>query len=233
MTRILMADDDEEFCALVAEYLSGQGFTVDVVHDGAAAVARAGNGYAALILDVMMPIKDGFDALREIRTRHNLPIIMLTARGDDVDRIVGLEMGADDYLRKPANPRELVARLRAILRRSSGERDETSADIELPDLVVSPSRREASFNGEPMALTSIELEVLAVLAEAAGTPVDRDALSRQALGRAWLPGDRSLDMHIVSLRKKLGNERIKTLRGRGYQLLKEPPSEPEQTSLAE
>lgn len=233
MTRILMADDDEEFCALVAEYLSGQGFAVDVVHDGAAAVARAGNGYAALILDVMMPIKDGFDALREIRTRHNLPIIMLTARGDDVDRIVGLEMGADDYLRKPANPRELVARLRAILRRSSGERDETSADIELSDLVISPSRREASFNGEPMALTSIELEVLAVLAEAAGTPVDRDALSRQALGRAWLPGDRSLDMHIVSLRKKLGIERIKTLRGRGYQLLKEPPSEPDQPSLPE
>ncbi len=225
MTRILMADDDEEFCALVAEYLSGQGFTVDVVHDGAAAVARAGNGYAALILDVMMPIKDGFDALREIRTRHNLPIIMLTARGDDVDRIVGLEMGADDYLRKPANPRELVARLRAILRRSSGERDESSTDIELSDLVVSPARREASFNGEPMALTSIELEVLAVLAEAAGTPVDRDALSRQALGRAWLPGDRSLDMHVVSLRKKLGNERIKTLRGRGYQLLREPPVE--------
>lgn len=228
MTRILMADDDEEFCTLVAEYLGGQGFTVDAVHDGAAAVARAGNGYAALILDVMMPIKDGFDALREIRIHHNLPIIMLTARGDDVDRIVGLEMGADDYLRKPANPRELVARLRAILRRSSGERDEGTADIELSDLIISSARREALFKGEPMAVTSIEFEVLAVLAEAAGTPVDRDALSRQALGRAWLPGDRSLDMHIVSLRKKLGNERIKTLRGRGYQLLKEPPAESDQ-----
>lgn len=220
MTRILMADDDEEFCALVAEYLAGQGFVVDAVHDGAAAVERVGNGYAALILDVMMPVKDGFEALREIRTRHRLPIIMLTARGDDVDRIVGLEMGADDYLRKPANPRELAARLRAILRRSEGSDAATDADIELTDLLISRARREAAFKGEALALTSIEFEVLAVLAEAAGTPVDRDALSRQALGRRWIPGDRSLDMHIVSLRKKLGNDRIKTLRGRGYQLLK-------------
>lgn len=221
MTRILMADDDEEFCELVAEYLGSQGFAVDRVHDGAAAVARAGNGYAALILDVMMPIKDGFEALREIRAKHSLPIIMLTARGEDVDRIVGLEMGADDYLAKPANPRELVARLRAILRRSSVDQDEAGADIELMDLTVSRARREAVFRNEPMALTSIELEVLAVLAESAGSPVDRDALSRQALGRRWLPGDRSLDMHIVSLRRKLGSDRIKTLRGRGYQLLKD------------
>lgn len=220
MTRILMADDDEEFCALVAEYLGGQGFVVDAVHDGAAAVERVGNGYAALVLDVMMPVKDGFEALREIRTRHRLPIIMLTARGDDVDRIVGLEMGADDYMRKPANPRELAARLRAILRRSEGTSAATDTDIELADLLVSRARREATFKGEPLALTSIEFEVLAVLAEVAGTPVDRDALSRQALGRRWIPGDRSLDMHIVSLRKKLGNDRIKTLRGRGYQLLK-------------
>ncbi len=219
MTRILMADDDEEFCTLMADYLADQGFAVDVVHDGAAAVRRAGEGYAALLLDVMMPVKDGFQALREIRAQNNLPILMLTARGEDVDRIVGLEMGADDYLRKPANPRELVARLRAILRRSQGV-SQGDADIELTDLVVSRSRREALFEGQPLPLTSIEFEVLAALAEAAGSPLDRDALSNRALGRRWLPGDRSLDMHIVSLRKKLGEQRIKTVRGRGYQLLK-------------
>ncbi|MGA7298597.1 MAG: response regulator [Rhodanobacteraceae bacterium] len=219
MTRILMADDDEEFCTLMADYLADQGFAVDVVHDGAAAVQRAGDGYAALLLDVMMPVKDGFQALREIRAHHGLPILMLTARGEDVDRIVGLEMGADDYLRKPANPRELVARLRAILRRSQGG-NHGDADIELTDLVVSRSRREALFKGQALSLTSIEFEVLAALAEAAGSPLDRDALSNQALGRRWLPGDRSLDMHIVSLRKKLGDQRIKTVRGRGYQLLR-------------
>ena len=220
MTRILMADDDEEFCTLMADYLADQGFAVDVVHDGAAAVRRAGEGYAALLLDVMMPVKDGFQALREIRAQNNLPILMLTARGEDVDRIVGLEMGADDYLRKPANPRELVARLRAILRRSQPTEVSRDADLELTDLVVSRARREALFRGEPLSLTSIEFEVLAALAEAAGSPLDRDALSNRALGRRWLPGDRSLDMHIVSLRKKLGEQRIKTVRGRGYQLLK-------------
>ncbi len=222
MTRILMADDDEEFCALMAEYLADQGFAVDTVHDGTAAVARAGEGFDALLLDVMMPRKDGFEALREIRRDHNLPILMLTARGEDVDRIVGLEMGADDYLRKPANPRELVARLRAILRRSQPAAPSTEADIELDDLTVSRARREALYQGRPLALTSIEFEVLAALAAAAGSPLDRDSLSEQALGRRWMPGDRSLDMHVVSLRKKLGNERIKTVRGRGYQLVKGP-----------
>lgn len=222
MTRILMADDDEEFCTLMAEYLADQGFAVDTVHDGDAAVARAGDDYAALLLDVMMPKKDGFEALREIRMRHTLPILMLTARGEDVDRIVGLEMGADDYLRKPANPRELVARLRAILRRSQPPAPSTDADIELDDLIVSRARREALFQGHPLPLTSIEFEVLATLAGAAGNPLDRDSLSEQALGRRWMPGDRSLDMHVVSLRKKLGNERIKTVRGRGYQLVKGP-----------
>lgn len=223
MTRILMADDDEEFCALMVDYLSDQGFAVDTVHDGVAAIARAGEDYAALLLDVMMPKKDGFEALREIRARYSLPILMLTARGEDVDRIVGLEMGVDDYLRKPANPRELVARLRAILRRSQPVGASTAADIELDDLLVSRSRREALFNGRALALTSVEFEVLAALAGAAGSPLDRDSLSEQALGRRWMPGDRSLDMHIVSLRKKLGSERIKTVRGRGYQLLKAPP----------
>ena len=226
MTRILMADDDEEFCALMVDYLADQGFAVETVHDGAAAVARAGEGFDALLLDVMMPKKDGFEALREIRARYHLPILMLTARGEDVDRIVGLEMGADDYLRKPANPRELVARLRAILRRSQPAQASTDADIELDDLQVSRARREAWYRGQPLALTSIEFEVLAALAAVAGSPLDRDSLSEQALGRRWLPGDRSLDMHIVSLRKKLGSERIKTVRGRGYQLLKEPALDP-------
>ncbi len=220
MHNILMADDDREFCALIREYLSGHDFHVLAVHDGQAAIESADDEHAAIILDVMMPIKDGFDALREIRQQGvQIPILMLTARGEDVDRILGLEMGADDYLPKPCNPRELAARLKALLRRGLPVTTDT-AKLQAGDIELDIARREAQLQGNPVELTSVEFEVLRTLAESAGSPVDRDNLMRAALGRRWLPTDRSLDMHIVALRRKFGNERIKTLRGKGYQLIK-------------
>ncbi len=219
MPRILIADDDTELTALLQDYLGGQGFACDAVHDGVAAQAQAAQ-YDALVLDVMMPRQDGFAALSGIRRSSTVPVIMLTARGEDIDRILGLEMGADDYLPKPFNPRELAARLKAVLRRRPDPGSSDAETLRVGDLSLLPGRREARLDGQPLELTGTEFEVLAVLAESAGMVVERDALSRQALGRRWLPSDRSLDMHVSNLRRKLGPERLKTLRGRGYQLVK-------------
>lgn len=214
-----MADDDREFCSLVTEYLSGHELQVTAVHDGRSAVASDIGDYAAVILDVMMPVMDGFATLQAIRQQSQIPILMLTARGEDIDRIMGLEMGADDYLPKPCNPRELAARLKALIRRANPSTD-NSETVHAGALELTPARREVRLNGEAIEVTSIEFEVLYSLAESAGAPVDRDSLMRQALGRRWSPSDRSLDMHIVALRRKLGNARIKTLRGKGYQLIR-------------
>ncbi len=218
MSRLLLADDDTELCDLLTDYLGTHGFEVQTVHDGEAAVAQAMSGHEAIILDIMMPKRDGLSALTEIRRMSRIPILMLTARGDDVDRILGLEMGADDYLPKPFNPRELAARIKAIIRRT--ESHESLARLHAGDVEIMPARREARLCGAPLELTGTEFEVLRALGERAGEIVDRDSLSRSALGRRWLPTDRSLDMHISNLRRKLGSARLKTLRGRGYQLVK-------------
>lgn len=222
--KVLIIDDDEELCDLVSEYLSVEGFEVESMHDGDAGLERARAGVFDLaILDVMMPKKNGFDVLRELRKTSRLPVLMLTARGDDMERIVGLEIGADDYLPKPFNPRELVARIRAILRRASGE----AVDLNLPekividDLELSASSRSATIDGTEIVLTSLEFDLLAALARHAGNVVKKEELSETVLERELSPYDRSLDMHISNLRKKLGlrpdgSERIKTIRSVGY-----------------
>lgn len=224
MNKVLIIDDDEELCDLVSEYLSVEGFTVESMNDGEAGLNRArAGGFDLVILDVMMPKKNGFDVLRELRQTSRLPVLMLTARGDDMERIVGLEIGADDYLPKPFNPRELVARIRAILRRASGEAtDQTLPEkVVIEDLELSASSRSATIARTEIILTSLEFDLLAALARHAGTVVKKEELSETVLERELSPYDRSLDMHISNLRKKLGlrpdgTERIKTIRSVGY-----------------
>jgi two-component system response regulator CpxR len=227
MTRILVVDDDADLCELVSEYLQGEGLEVEAVHDGIAGVDRCLAGEPDLvILDVMLPGLGGFAVLSRIREQSKVPVIMLTARGDDVDRIVGLEMGADDYLSKPFNPRELVARIRAILRRTAGEpADDGTMFYSVGDVHLDLGAREVRCGGHPVELTGAEFMILEVLIREAGTVVGRDELSRQALGRRSSAFDRSLDVHLSNLRRKLGRspeggERIKTVRGVGYVYVK-------------
>jgi len=225
MNRILIIDDDEELCELVAEYLTVEGFEAEAVHDGESGLQKAlSNEYDLITLDVMLPKKNGFDVLRELRQTSKIPVLMLTARGDDMERIVGLEIGADDYLPKPFNPRELVARLRAILRRvqTEGESNQIEIDrLQVDDVEVQISARSALKNGEDLGLTSVEFDLLAELLRQAGKIIKKEDLSEQVLERKLSPWDRSLDMHISNLRKKLGNrddntERIKAIRSVGY-----------------
>ena len=225
MNRILIIDDDEELCELVAEYLTVEGFEAEAVHDGESGLQKAlSNEYDLITLDVMLPKKNGFDVLRELRQTSKIPVLMLTARGDDMERIVGLEIGADDYLPKPFNPRELVARLRAILRRVQTEQESNQIEIDklqIDDVEVQISARSALKNGEDLGLTSVEFDLLAELLRQAGKVIKKEDLSKQVLERKLSPWDRSLDMHISNLRKKLGSragdtERIKTIRSVGY-----------------
>lgn len=225
---ILIIDDDTELCELVTEYLEDEGLDVDSVHDGVTGVERCSADEPELvILDVMLPGLGGFAVLSKIRETSKVPVIMLTARGEEVDRIVGLEMGADDYLPKPFNPRELVARIRAILRRTTGATgvgDEATV-IRVDDLEMDLGSRRVSCSSGEVDLTGAEFAVLETLVRAAGTVVSRDDLSRQALGRRASAFDRSLDVHLSNLRKKLGQlpgggERIKTVRGVGYLYVK-------------
>lgn len=220
----MIVDDDEELCELVSEYLSVEGFETECVHDGESGLEAAVSGpYDLAILDVMLPKMNGFEVLRQLREKSKLPVLMLTARGDDMERIVGLEIGADDYLAKPFNPRELVARLRAILRRIHPDDEESSAGekIKVDDLELSPTSRSAKIAGDDLTLTSVEFDLLAALLHEAGKIVRKEDLSETVLDRRLSPFDRSLDMHISNLRKKLGarpdgSERIKTVRSVGY-----------------
>ncbi len=225
MNRILVIDDDRELCELLSDYLKPEGFEVEAVFDGEKGVARALSGeHKLVVLDVMLPGISGFEALRRIREGSRLPVIMLTARGDDVDRIVGLEMGADDYLPKPFNPRELVARIRAIQRRSGpAEAVRTAAPSQLVimDVELDTMTRTVKRSGKDVELTAIEFSLLEELLRSAGQVVTRKELSSKVLGRGLSPYDRSIDVHVSSLRRKLGHEvegieRIKTIRGVGY-----------------
>ena len=225
--RLLIVDDDLELCELVTTFLKTQGYEIETVHDGESGATRGLSGeHRLIILDVMLPDVDGFEVLRRIRARSMTPVLMLTARGEDVDRIVGLELGADDYLPKPFNPRELAARIRAILRRvasreqalrdgAPGERLSVD-DVEM-DLAARLVRRE----GQTIALTGAEFDLLEILLRSAGKVIERGDLFRRVLDRDPLPLDRSIDMHVSHLRSKLGHEhagveRIKAVRGVGY-----------------
>ena len=228
LPRILLVDDDRELTAMLSEYLAREGFDVAVEHDGAAALtrlsARAGeHGADLVVLDVMLPGRNGLDVLRGLRARESAPpVLMLTARGDDVDRIVGLELGADDYLAKPFNPRELVARMRAVLRRVS-ERALPHEPLTLGPLRLDPARHRASVRGAAVELTGAEFRVLEVLVRAAGRVVSREQLTEQALGRRLELYDRSIDTHVSNLRRKLAlgaaaELEIRGIRGAGYLL---------------
>jgi two-component system, OmpR family, response regulator CpxR len=220
-TRILIIDDDIELCGLLRELLVAEGYEVESVHSGGGAAARAAGGtYALVVLDVMLPEVNGFDILRDLRRSSDVPVILLTARGDDVDRIVGLELGADDYLPKPFNPRELLARIHAVRRRFQRQLgDADSRVLEVGDLVLDPGARTVRKDGQAVSLTTVEFDVLRALVASAGQVVTREALSEQVLERKFDPFDRSIDMHISKLRRKLDDdraERIKTIRGAGY-----------------
>lgn len=225
MKKILAIDDDRDLCELLAVFLEAEGFAVDTAHNGREGLAKAlERRYDLLLLDVMLPGLNGFDLLRELRKTKQVPVIMLTARGEEVDRVVGLEMGADDYLPKPFSTRELLARIRAILRRgesvaSRGASPEQAT--ELGDLVLYPGSHEVLKNGEEVHLTHVEFRLLETLFHSAGTAVQRETLVREVLERAYSPWDRSIDVHASNLRRKLGplpdgGDRIKTIRGVGY-----------------
>jgi DNA-binding response OmpR family regulator len=225
--RVLLVDDDRELCQMLTEYLNTENFAVTSVHDGAVALSEMrGKDFDILILDVMLPSVGGFDVLRTLGASHSTPILMLTARGDDVDRIVGLELGADDYLSKPFNPRELVARMRAILRRASSSRSARAAGadvVEIGPILLNTGMHQVRVAGEPVPLTGAEFRVLELLMRSAGQVISRDALTEQALGRKLVPYDRSIDTHISNLRRKLKLEpdthpEIKNVRGSGYTL---------------
>lgn len=221
--HILIIDDDRELCGLLSDFLQLEGFDVSAAYDGAEAVDICkGQEFDAIVLDVMLPRMQGFDVLRKLREFSATPVIMLTARGEDTDRIVGLEMGADDYLPKPCNPRELAARLRAILRRTESTRSPEPAVLEIDGLRASTSQRRVEHEGRELKLTTAEFNVLLVLMRHAGEVVNKEKISQQALGRPLNAYDRSVDVHVSNLRKKLGasdREWIKNVRGVGYQLL--------------
>lgn len=223
---ILLADDDTELSALLKEYLQQEGFEVRLAHDGEMALNEARRpGLDAMVLDIMMPVMNGIEVLKALRKDSDLPVVMLTARGDDLARILGLELGADDYLPKPCNPRELVARLRAVLRRAHGTAP--VGDLRVEDLELRPARREVLKDGQRIELTSTEFSVLQALMQKPGVVISKRDLYLAALGREPVRHDRSIDMHVSNLRRKLGpnlsgHVRIETIRGIGYQYLIHP-----------
>lgn len=226
--RVLLVDDDTDLSALLSEYLSSEGFEVDAVFDGESGVQAALTGnYAVVVLDVMMPRLGGVEALRQIRQSSRVPVLMLTAKGDDIDRIVGLELGADDYVPKPCLPRELVARLRAILRRTNGEQDPAKRlPLHIGAVSLYPEHRRVEWHGEPVELTNTEFQLLEALMVAAGRVLSKQELSEQALGRTFTRYDRSVDVHMSNIRQKLGNNPdghspIQTVRGVGYRIVAE------------
>jgi two-component system response regulator CpxR len=204
--RILLVDDDEELTALLRDFLVREGFDIALAHDAESASAAVRDGsFDAMVLDVMMPGRSGLDLLRDLRRETALPVLMLTALGEDIDRILGLELGADDYLSKPCNPRELAARLRAVLRRVRGEGSDTLTDLHNGPIVLRAASRSVSVEDQPIVLTATEFDLLALLLRETGRVVSKEQISQAVLGRPLGPFDRSIDVHISNLRRKLGN----------------------------
>jgi DNA-binding response OmpR family regulator len=234
LTRLLLVEDDVRLCRLVKEYLEPMGYDVSMEHSGPTGLARAlENPYHAIILDVMLPGLDGFEVLRRLRTHSQVPVLMLTGRGEEHDRIVGLEMGADDYLPKTFSTRELLARLRAVLRRSVltefQRADRRDAPIVIGNLYIDPGPHTAALNNQPLTLTRQEFDILLALARSSGRVRTRENLLLEVADRDFESFDRSIDVHISSLRKKLGDDAksprwIETIRGVGY-MLRKPESE--------
>lgn len=219
---ILLIDDDEGLCELLLTFLQQEGFDAEAMHrfdpDAWAAVRER---VELVVLDVGLPGRNGFDVLRYVRAEGSVPVLMLTARGDDIDRIVGLELGADDYLPKPCNPRELVARIRAILRRVDAVAvTPRTGLLRIGDIELDPGTRSVTRGRDKVPMTSTEFNVLERLMQDAGQVVSKEALMRDALGRRLRPFDRAIDMHISSLRRKLGDDLMRTVRGRGYQFVR-------------
>lgn len=223
-----MIDDDEKLVDLVSDYLLPHGFEVNAEHDGNAGLDKFQNSNPDLIiLDLMLPGIDGLEICRRIRTESDVPILMLTARGEETDRIVGLEIGADDYLAKPFNPRELLARIKAIMRRSCGKSPspESNDRLSVGNVVLDPATRQAFVNGEEITLTTAEFDLLAVMLKSAGRVLSRDQLMQQLHGSSWSYFDRSIDVHISRIRQKIEDnprqpQLLKTIRGVGYQFIK-------------
>ena len=223
---ILVIDDDIELCELVTEYLESEDFGVEVINDGAEGIDRAlSEDFRLIILDVMLPELNGLEVLRRIRARSQIPVLMLTARGEEVDRIIGLEVGTDDYLPKPFNPRELVARIRAILRRAYPMPSESASSqperLSYGDIELDLGTRAVERAGSTVELTTVEFDLLEVFLRESGSVMKREDLVERVLGRAFSPFDRSIDMHVSKLRRKLGShpdggERIKSIRSVGY-----------------
>ncbi|WP_027330908.1 response regulator transcription factor [Marinimicrobium agarilyticum] len=226
MVKLLLIDDDQELCQLLNEYLTAEGFQVDMAHDGEQALEQVTrDNYAAIVLDVMLPKRSGFDVLKEVRQKYTTPVLMLTAKGDTIDRVVGLEIGADDYLPKPCDPRELVARLRAVLRRATPtpQMPGGSGSLQVEDLRLHLGSRSAHWQDEDVPLTGTEFSVLELLVRRAGQVISKDELTEQALNRKLTPYDRSIDVHVSNIRKKLTaagarREMIINVRGAGYML---------------
>jgi len=230
MNQVLLIDDDVELVAMFSEYLVREGFRVGCAHNGQDGARAALSGdYAIAILDVMMPGTNGIEALRLIRAGSRIPVLMLTARGDDADRILGLELGADDYVAKPCTPRELTARVRAILRRTQASPDAIGAAgavVNVGKLAMYPEQRRVTWDGTPVDLTSTEFNLLEVLARNAGRPVSKNELSELGLGRPLARFDRNIDVHLSSLRHKLGpladgRSCLQTIYRQGYQLIRD------------
>jgi DNA-binding response OmpR family regulator len=218
--RVLIVDDDVQLCRLLAERLGTEGFLIEAVHDGVHGLERALSlEHALVVLDLMLPGMGGLDLLRRLRAKSPIPVLILTARGEDIDKILGLEIGADDYVPKPFNARELIARIRAILRRSA-QTSTASPPLINGDIRLDPQSREASFKERPLNLTSVEFTLLELLLRQAGHVMTREELTESVLGRKLGPFDRVIDVHISNIRKKLGSsehgQRIKSIRGSGY-----------------
>ncbi len=229
MVRVLLVDDDLELCSMQGEYLSNEGFAVQMYHDGESGLEEALSGdYDLILLDVMMPKLNGIEVLRRLRIHSNVPVLMLTAKGDDIDRIIGLELGADDYVSKPCTPRELVARVRAILRRADPDKQDSGQlqPLKVGSLAISAASRSATWHDEQLDLTSTEFNLLEMLCRRAGRTISKEDLSLHTLGRPLARYDRSIDVHVSNLRQKLGTLKdgrspIQTVRGIGYQLVVE------------
>jgi two-component system response regulator CpxR len=234
MTRVLVIDDDSELTAMLSDYLRPEGFAVETAHDGEEGLAQALSGaYQLVILDVMLPRLGGLDVLRRLRAQSTCPVIMLTARGDEIDRIVGLEIGADDYLGKPFSARELLARMNAVLRRGASKGTDAPRHVlAVGDVVMDVSARTVHRSGQLLELTSAEFDILRMLLSSAGEVVTREVLFSSVLQRDYTALDRSVDNHVSSLRKKLGSqvagtERIKSVRNIGYVYARTPRERPD------